>query len=99
MKAFRPVIRLQPIEAVRKVRNGGGDGALVAHVSLRKCNAMATQPEVPPPDIIEPLFPPDSPPIETPSETPFEEPPEVDPTAPDHDRPDREIPEVTPPPD
>lgn len=64
---------------------------------------MATQPEISPPDIIEPQappeMPPDSPPAETPSEAPFEQPPEINPTTPDHDRPSRGIPEVTPPPD
>lgn len=61
---------------------------------------MATQPEIAPPDIIEPQSPPDSPPVETPPETPSpEQPPEVNPVTPDHDRPDRGIPEITPPPD
>lgn len=61
---------------------------------------MATQPEISPPDIIEPQSPPDSPPPDTPPEIPTTEPrPEVTPVTPDHDSPDRGIPEVTPPPD
>jgi len=60
---------------------------------------MASQPEIPQPDIIEPQSPPGTPPIERPQETPFNEPPEVTPERPDYDQPDRSVPETPPPPD
>jgi hypothetical protein len=60
---------------------------------------MATQPESPPPDTIEPQSPPETPGEPAPSEAPFQEPPEVTPTQPDVDFPDRGMPETPPPPD
>ena len=60
---------------------------------------VATQPEMPPPDTIEPQSPPETPPIERPAEQPVPDVPEVVPEQPDHDRPDRSPPETPPPPD
>jgi hypothetical protein len=61
---------------------------------------MATQPDISPPDRVDPQSPPESPPLETPSETPSpDELPEVTPMTPDHDNPGREVPEIQPPPD
>ncbi len=65
---------------------------------------MATRPdispaEIPPPDTIEPQSPPEAPPIETPGEAPFHDPPGFVPPSPDHDQPDRGVPETPPPPD
>lgn len=51
---------------------------------------MATQPEFPPPDTIEPHSPPESPPSPSPMEDPFYEPPEIIPEVPDQDYPGRE---------
>jgi hypothetical protein len=50
---------------------------------------MASQPEIPKPDTIDPQSPPETPPAERPGETPFQEPPEVMPVGPDVDNPDR----------
>lgn len=65
---------------------------------------MATNPEelpieVPPPDIIEPLSPPEAPPGGLPEETPWREPPGFVPPRPDHDVPDPGIPETPSPSD
>ena len=61
---------------------------------------MATRPDSPSPDKIEPLSPPDAPPIETPPEAPPPvDDPEVSPPQPDHDLPGRGTPEIVPPPD
>jgi hypothetical protein len=60
---------------------------------------MATQPEPPPPDTIEPQSPPETPADPSPAEAPFQEPPEVAPPQPDIDFPDRGMPETPPPPD
>jgi hypothetical protein len=62
---------------------------------------MATQPAVPPPDIIEPQSPPETPPLEHPEETPFQEPLEIPPDgpSPDIDEPGRGPDELPPPPD
>lgn len=51
---------------------------------------MATQPEIPPPDTIEPQSPSEVPPDQAPTENPFSEPPEIIPEAPDRDFPGRE---------
>ena len=51
---------------------------------------MATQPEFPPPDTIEPHSPPESPPSQNPMEAPFCEPPEIIPEVPDQNFPGRE---------
>lgn len=51
---------------------------------------MATQPEFPAPDTIEPQSPPETPPAPAPTETPFSEPPEIIPDVPDRDYPGRE---------
>lgn len=65
-----------------------------------KDRKMATQPDVPQPDTINPQSPPDSPPIETPEEAPPQpEGPELPPQQPDHDQPSRGTPEIAPPPD
>src|SRR3546814_9392148 len=50
---------------------------------------MATQPEIPPPDRIDPQSPPETPPDSPPSEDPFRQPPEIVPDQPDYDKPDR----------
>ena len=60
---------------------------------------MATNPEIPPPDRIEPQSPPETPPDSPPSEDPFREPPEIVPERPDYDAPDRGPQETPPPPD
>ena len=39
---------------------------------------MATQPDIAPPDRIDPQSPPETPPASPPAETPFEEPPEIE---------------------
>lgn len=51
---------------------------------------MATQPEIPPPDPIEPQSPTEVPPDPLPAENPFLEPPEIIPETPDRDFPGRE---------
>ena len=51
---------------------------------------MATQPEFPPPDTIEPKSPPESPSTPSPAERPSVEPPEIIPDTPDRDYPGRE---------
>src|SRR3546814_10632235 len=63
--------------------------------SERRC-PMATQPEIPPPDRIDPQSPPETPPDSPPSEDPFRQPPEIVPDQPDYDKPDR-APIDTPP--
>lgn len=61
---------------------------------------MATQPDISSPDRIDPQSPPESPPQETPFEAPTpDQSPEVTPMTPDHDQPDRGVPEILPPPD
>src|SRR3546814_14413857 len=60
---------------------------------------MATQPEIPPPDRIDPQSPPETPPDSPPSEDPFRQPPEIVPDQPDYDKPDRGPIETPPPPD
>jgi len=63
---------------------------------------MATQPEVPPPDTINPQSPPETPASDPPQETPFREPPEFTPDTPNIDEPGRgpdELPVIPPPPD
>lgn len=60
---------------------------------------MATQPEIAPPDRIDPQSPPEAPPIEPPAEAPPPDgPPGFDLPVPDHDEPRPILPE-TPPPD
>jgi hypothetical protein len=51
---------------------------------------MATQPDFPPPDTIEPQSPPEYPSVPQPAEDPFFEPPEIIPEVPDQDYPGRE---------
>jgi len=59
---------------------------------------MATQPDISPPDRIDPQSPPESPTRETPYEAPSpDQVPEVSPTTPDQDQPDRGVPEIQPP--
>ncbi|PZU60549.1 MAG: hypothetical protein DI547_02765 [Sphingobium sp.] len=62
---------------------------------------MATQPEIPPPDTIEPQSPPEAPPFAPPDEAPYREPPEIPPDGPvpDIDEPGRGPAETPPPPD
>src|SRR3546814_4732228 len=60
---------------------------------------MATQPEIPPPDRIDPQSPPETPPDSPPSEDPFRQPHEIVPDQPDYDKPDRGPIETPPPPD
>jgi len=60
---------------------------------------MATQPEIPPPDTINPQSPPEAPPVDPPDETPYRELPEIVPEAPDVDEPGRGPDELPPPPD
>ncbi|WCP12086.1 MULTISPECIES: hypothetical protein [Sphingomonadales] len=62
---------------------------LRAKIEMRR-NSMATQPEFPPPDTIEPQSPPEAPPGPGPAENPFSEPPEIIPDVPDQDYPGRE---------
>jgi len=60
---------------------------------------MATQPEMPPPDKIEPQSPDEAPSAPEPDEYPVTEPAEVEPTSPDRDNPSPGMPEILPPPD
>jgi len=60
---------------------------------------MATQPEIAPPDRIDPQSPPEMPPAERPAETPSREVPGFDPVPPDRDDPNPSLPETPPPPD
>lgn len=60
---------------------------------------MATQPEIAPPDTIEPQSPPEMPPAESPSENPSRELPGFNPVSPDRDEPHPPVPETPPPPD
>jgi hypothetical protein len=60
---------------------------------------MASNPEIPPPDTIDPQSPSEVPVESPPSETPFVEPPEIEPATPDIDEPDRGPDELPPPPD
>jgi len=60
---------------------------------------MASQPEIPPPDTINPQSPPEAPPVDPPDETPYRELPEIVPEAPDVDEPGRGPDELPPPPD
>jgi len=69
------------------------------NIGLDRRHIMATQPEIPPPDTIEPQSPPEMPPLERPTEEPMPELPEIVPEEPDQDIPDRSVPEMPPPPD
>lgn len=60
---------------------------------------MATQPEIAPPDIIEPHSPDESPSIRPPMEEPGTEPPGIVPGEPDRDLPGGSPTETPPPPD
>lgn len=60
---------------------------------------MATQPEIAPPDRIDPQSPPEAPPVEQPPETPVPDVPGFDPVPPDRDVPRPGVPETPPPPD
>jgi hypothetical protein len=60
---------------------------------------MATQPDIPPPDTINPVAPPEIPIDPEPSQAPMTEPPGIEPPMPDQDRPEPGIPEIVPPPD
>lgn len=60
---------------------------------------MATQPEIPQPDRITPQSPPETPVETPPEENPVRQPPEIQPNAPDFDRPEPGLPETPPPPD
>ena len=66
---------------------------------LKGSSSMASQPEIAPPDTITPQSPPEMPPLQTPDEQPASDTPEIVPTQPDHDLPDRSVPEAPPPPD
>ena len=55
---------------------------------------MATQPEISPPDRIEPQAPPEAPVFEPPIEQPVPDRPEIVPDQPDHDQPSRSVPEM-----
>ncbi len=59
---------------------------------------MATQPEISPPDTINPQSPPESPAPDLPVEQPRPDMPEIVPNQPDHDQPDRGVPETPPTP-
>lgn len=59
-----------------------------------RTKSMATQPQIPLPDTIEPQSPPEMPPSELPAEEPVPNFPEIVPENPDQDRPDRALPEV-----
>lgn len=50
---------------------------------------MATNPDMPPPDVIEPQSPDELPPMETPDEAPDYSPPEIQPDVPNIDEPGR----------
>lgn len=58
---------------------------------------MATQPEIPAPDTIQPQSPPEAPPFSPPLERPVPDAPEIVPDRPDFDRPDVSPPETPPP--
>lgn len=60
---------------------------------------MATKPEIPQPDIIEPQSPPEAPPFSPLPETPYREPPEIVPNSPDIDEPGQAPDEVPPAPE
>ncbi|WP_299309268.1 hypothetical protein [uncultured Croceicoccus sp.] len=60
---------------------------------------MATRPDIPAPDRIEPAAPPETPATPDPSETPFREPDEITPPTPDRDNPGTQPLETPPPPD
>ena len=62
---------------------------------------MATQPNIPSPDTIEPAAPPEAPVTPTPQEAPGEpaRPDEIETPTPDIDNPDPVLPETPPPPD
>jgi hypothetical protein len=64
----------------------------------REENFMASNPEMPPPDTINPQSPIEMPPDMPPAETPFQEPPEIAPEVPNIDEPD-EAPSEAPAPD
>ncbi len=58
---------------------------------------MASQPEIPPPDVIEPQSPPETPSPDPLPEQPYREPPEIVPDTPDIDEPGQgpdEVPEM-----
>jgi len=58
---------------------------------------MATQPDFPPPDRIQPQSPPEAPPLNPTPERPFVEPPEIRPDVPNVDEPGETPPELVPP--
>ncbi len=60
---------------------------------------MASNPEIPSPDTIDPQSPPEIPGGMPPEETPFLEPPEIVPEIPNVDEPDLAPSELPPPPD
>ncbi len=60
---------------------------------------MATQPDIPPPDTINPAAPPEFPDGPVPDEAPWDEPPGFEPPLPDQDQPDPGLPDIPPPPD
>lgn len=60
---------------------------------------MASNPEMPPPDTIDPQSPAEVPVESPPSEAPFAEPPEIEPDTPNVDQPNRAPDELPPPPD
>lgn len=60
---------------------------------------MASQPDMPAPDRIDPQSPPETPASPSPVEMPVQQPSEITPVGPDHDTPDVGLPETPPPPD
>ena len=60
---------------------------------------MATQPEIAPPDTINPQSPQEAPSTPWPDENPGMKPPGIVPPSPDRDEPDVGVPETPPPPD
>jgi hypothetical protein len=62
-------------------------------------NVMASNPEIPTPDTVNPQSPAEIPVSPPPEETPFSEPPEIVPETPNIDEPDRAPSELPPPPD
>ena len=60
---------------------------------------MATDPDMPSPDTIEPGAPDEMPADSPPSEAPMQEPDEIEPVQPDYDQPDSAPLETPPPPD
>jgi hypothetical protein len=78
-------------------RRRGTLGLLTAQ--FEEENVMASNPEIPTPDTVNPQSPAEIPVSPPPEETPFSEPPEIVPETPNIDEPDRAPSELPPPPD